>query len=145
MTEYTIKMTNFKIFLFKFKKIYHQILISNYLDLMKYKAHHDDNKQKLSHIVSYYLHKKLETQLVEFTYKQMQFFYKKTKKLILNKKMNTNKIVIAEELYKKKTKIKILECFHKYYKYLLLRKKYNLYLKRKICKLLLSNQRKKII
>lgn len=144
MTEYTIKMTNFKIFLFKFKKIYHQMLISNYLNLMKFKAHHDDNNKKLSHIVSYYLHKKLETQLVEFTYKQMQFFYKKTKKIILNKKLSTNKIVIAEELYKKKTKIKIFECFHKHHKYLLIRKKYNLYLKKKICNLLKQRKKKYI-
>ena len=138
LTEHAIKMTNFKIFLVKFKKVHNQVLMNNYIQMMRYKTHKFLINEKMPDIVAYYLNNKFDEKLNEFAFKQMKFFFIKTKKIIFNKIMNQRKMMFADELYTKKTKIKVMDCFRRYITYLSIRNKHNKYLKQKVINLLLT-------
>ena len=138
LTEHAIKMTNFKIFLVKFKKVHNQVLMNNYIQMMRYKTHKFLINEKMPDIVAYYLNNKFDEKLKEFAFKQMKFFFIKTKKIIFNKIMNQRKMMFADELYTKKTKIKVMDCFRRYITYLSIRNKHNKYLKQKVINLLLT-------
>lgn len=138
LTEHAIKMTNFKIFLVKFKKIHNQVLMNHYIQMMRYKTHKFLNNERMPSIVSYYLNNKYGEKLVEFASKQMKFFFIKTKKIIFSKIMNKNKMMIADELHRKKTKLKVIDCFRRYRTYINIKNKHDLYLKKKVIQLILT-------
>ena len=123
-----MKQKLFKIFLIKFQKIYKNNIMKNYINLMQYKVHKflssNERQDYLPPVVGYYLIQKFNNQLINLKIFEMSSFYKKCKKLILDKKKEKNKILAADIFYSKLLKIKVFEKFNLYMKYIQI-KKYN--------------------
>ena len=123
-----MKQKLFKIFLIKFQKIYKNNIMKNYINLMQYKVHKflspNDRQDYLPPVVGYYLIQKFNNQLINLKIFEMSSFFKKCKKLILDKKKEKNKILAADIFYSKLLKIKVFEKFNLYMKYIQI-KKYN--------------------
>ena len=123
-----MKQKLFKIFLIKFQKIYKNNIMKNYINLMQYKVHKflssNERQDYLPPVVGYYLIQKFNNQLINLKIFEMSSFFKKCKKLILDKKKEKNKILAADIFYSKLLKIKVFEKFNLYMKYIQI-KKYN--------------------
>ena len=123
-----MKQKLFKIFLIKFQKIYKNNIMKNYINLMQYKVHKflspNERQDYLPPVVGYYLIQKFNNQLINLKIFEMSSFFKKCKKLILDKKKEKNKILAADIFYSKLMKIKVFEKFNLYKKYIQI-KKYN--------------------
>ena len=123
-----MKQKLFKIFLIKFQKIYKNNILKNYINLMQYKVHKflspNERQDYLPPVVGYYLIQKFNNQLINLKIFEMSSFFKKCKKLILDKKKEKNKILAADIFYSKLLKIKVFEKFNLYMKYIQI-KKYN--------------------
>ena len=120
--KYTMKQKLFKIFLIKFQKIYKNNLKKDYINLMQYKVHKflypNESQDFLPHVVGYYLIQKFNNQLINLKIFEMLSFFKKCKKIIINKKKEKNKNLAAEIFYSKLLKIKVFERFNLYMKYI---------------------------
>jgi len=114
--------------LIKFQKIYKNNIMKNYINLMQYKVHKflspNERQDYLPPVVGYYLIQKFNNQLINLKIFEMSSFFKKCKKLILDKKKEKNKILAADIFYSKLLKIKVFEKFNLYMKYIQI-KKYN--------------------
>ena len=124
--KYTMKEKLFKIFLIKFQKIYKNNLKKDYINLMQYKVHKflspNESQDFLPHVVSYYLIQKFNNQLINLKIFEMLSFFKKCKKIIINKKKEKNKNLAADIFYSKLLKIKVFERFNLYMKYIKIKK-----------------------
>ena len=102
--------------------------MKNYINLMQYKVHKflspNERQDYLPPVVGYYLIQKFNNQLINLKIFEMSSFFKKCKKLILDKKKEKNKILAADIFYSKLLKIKVFEKFNLYMKYIQI-KKYN--------------------
>jgi len=120
--KYTMKQKLFKIFLIKFQKIYKNNIKKDYINLMQYKVHKflspNESQDFLPHVVSYYLIQKFNNQLINLKIFEMLSFFKKCKKIIINKKKEKNKNLAADIFYSKLLKIKVFERFNLYMKYI---------------------------
>ena len=127
--KYAVKNKLFKIFLIKFQKIYKNSIKKDYIQLMQYKVHKflNQNEQQediLPHAVGYYMTQKFSNQFMFLKIYEMQSFFKKCKKIIINKKKEKNKSLAADIFYSKLLKIKVFERFNSYYKYIQIKKLY---------------------
>ena len=120
--KYTMKQKLFKIFLIKFQKIYKNNIKRDYINLMQYKVHKflypNESQDIIPHVVGFYLIQKFNNQLIHLKIFEMLSFFKKCKKLIINKKKQKNKNLAAEIFYSKLLKIKVFERFNSYMKYI---------------------------
>ena len=133
--KYTMKEKLFKIFLIKFQKIYKNNLKKDYINLMQYKVHKflspNESQDFLPHVVSYYLIQKFNNQLINLKIFEMLSFFKKCKKIIINKKKEKNKNLAADIFYSKLLKIKVFERFNLYMKYIKIKKINKINIKKK--------------
>ena len=124
--KYTMKQKLFKIFLLKFQKIYKYNLKRDYINLMQYKVHKflspNDSQDILPHAVGYFLIQKFNNQLINLKIFEMLSFFRKCKKIIINKKKEKNKNLAADIFYSKLLKIKVFERFNSYIKYIQIKK-----------------------
>ena len=124
--KYAMKQKLFKIFLLKFQKVYKNNIKSDYINLMQYKVHKflspNDSQDLLPHTVGYFLIRKFNNQLINLKIFEMSLFYKKCKKIIIDKKKEKNKNLAADIFYSKLLKIKFFERFNLYMKYLQIKK-----------------------
>ena len=120
--KYAMKQKLFKIFLLKFQKVYKNNIKRDYINLMQYKVHKflspNDSQDLLPHTVGYFLIRKFNNQLINLKIFEMSLFYKKCKKIIIDKKKEKNKNLAADIFYSKLLKIKVFERFNLYMKYL---------------------------
>ena len=124
--KYAMKQKLFKIFLLKFQKVYKNNIKRDYINLMQYKVHKflspNDSQDLLPHTVGYFLIRKFNNQLINLKIFEMSLFYKKCKKIIIDKKKEKNKNLAADIFYSKLLKIKVFERFNLYMKYLQIKK-----------------------
>ena len=124
--KYAMKQKLFKIFLLKFQKVYKNNTKRDYINLMQYKVHKflspNDSQDLLPHTVGYFLIRKFNNQLINLKIFEMSLFYKKCKKIIIDKKKEKNKNLAADIFYSKLLKIKVFERFNLYMKYLQIKK-----------------------
>lgn len=124
--KYAMKQKLFKIFLLKFQKVYKNNIKRDYINLMQYKVHKflspNDSQDLLPHTVGYFLIRKFNNQLINLKIFEMSLFYKKCKKIIIDKKKEKNKNLAADIFYSKLLKIKVFERFNIYMKYLQIKK-----------------------
>ena len=124
--KYAMKQKLFKIFLLKFQKVYKNNIKRDYINLMQYKVHKflspNDSQDLLPHNVGYFLIRKFNNQLINLKIFEMSLFYKKCKKIIIDKKKEKNKNLAADIFYSKLLKIKVFERFNLYMKYLQIKK-----------------------
>ena len=120
--KYAMKQKLFKIFLLKFQKVYKNNIKRDYINLMQYKVHKflspNDSQDLLPHTVGYFLIRKFNNQLINLKIFEMSLFYKKCKKIIIDKKKEKNKNLAADIFYSKLLKIKVFERFNSYMKYI---------------------------
>ena len=133
--KYAMKQKLFKIFLLKFQKVYKNNIKRDYINLMQYKVHKflspNDSQDLLPHTVGYFLIRKFNNQLINLKIFEMSLFYKKCKKIIIDKKKEKNKNLAADIFYSKLLKIKVFERFNLYMKYLQIKKLNNKNIKKK--------------
>ena len=124
--KYTMKEKLFKIFLIQFQKIYKNKIKKDYINLMQYKVHKflspNDSQDYLPPTVGYFLIQKFNNQLINLKIFEMLSFFRKCKKIIINKKKEKNKNLAAEIFYSKLLKIKAFERLNLYMKYIKLKK-----------------------
>ena len=124
--KYAMKQKLFKIFLLKFQKVYKNNIKRDYINLMQYKVHKflspNDSQDLLPHTVGYFLIRKFNNQLINLKIFEMSLFYKKCKKIIIDKKKEKNKNLAADIFYSKLLKTKVFERFNLYMKYLQIKK-----------------------
>ena len=133
--KYAMKEKLFKIFLIKFQKIYKNNIKKDYINLMQYKVHKflspNESQDFIPHAVSYYLIQKFNNQLINLKIFEMLSFFKKCKKIIINKKKEKNKNLAAEIFYSKLLKIKVFERFNLFMKYINIKKINQKYIQKK--------------
>ena len=121
-----MKQKLFKIFLLKFQKIYKNNIKRDYINLMQYKVHkflsQNDSQDILPHAVGYFLIQKFNNQLINLKIFEMLSFFRKCKKIIIDKKKEKNKNLAADIFYSKLLKIKVFERFNLYIKYIQIKK-----------------------
>ena len=93
---------------------------------MQYKVHKflspNDSQDILPHAVGYFLIQKFNNQLINLKIFEMLSFFRKCKKIIINKKKEKNKNLAADIFYSKLLKIKVFERFNSYIKYIQIKK-----------------------
>ena len=106
--------------------VYKNNIKRDYINLMQYKVHKflspNDSQDLLPHTVGYFLIRKFNNQLINLKIFEMSLFYKKCKKIIIDKKKEKNKNLAADIFYSKLLKIKVFERFNLYMKYLQIKK-----------------------
>ena len=138
-----MKQKLFKIFLLKFQKIYKNNIKRDYINLMQYKVHKflspNDSQDILPHAVGYFLIQKFNNQLINLKIFEMLSFFRKCKKIIIDKKKEKNKNLAADIFYSKLLKIKVFERFNSYMKYIQIKKINNKNIQKKYLKELNSS------
>ena len=143
--KFTLKEKLFKIFLIKFQKIYKDNIKKNYINLMQYKVHKflnpniNDSQDYLPPGVGYILIQKFNNKLINLKLFEMSSFFKKCKRIILEKKKSKNKNLAADIFYSKLLKIKVFDRFNLYQKYLHIKKNYQKNIQNKYLKVLNSS------
>ena len=102
---------------------------------MQYKVHKflspNESQDFIPHAVGYYLIQKFNNQLINLKIFEMLSFFKKCKKIIINKKKEKNKNLAAEIFYSKLLKIKVFERFNLFMKYINIKKINQKYIQKK--------------
>ena len=149
--KHCVKSKNFKIFLMKFQRIYKINLKRNYLNLMQYKVHKflsDGQQNDIPHIVNYYLTQKFNDGLIRIKIMEMKSFIKKCKYLVYSKKIQIKKSYATDIFYSKVLKIKTLEGFKLFHKYINIKNKFDYQIKSeymyKLYNAILLSQKEKI-
>ena len=141
--KYALKNKLFKIFLVKFQKIYKDNIKKNYINLMQYKVHKflssNESHDFLPPAVGYILIQKFNNQLINLKIFEMSSFFKKCKKIIIEKKKEKNKNLAAAIFNSKLLKIKVFDRFNLYLKYIQIKKIFKKKIQNKYLKVLNSS------